>query len=617
MDTKEIIETSIATVSAAGLDNRIASFVAEREHLLEPRYRVAFIGQFKTGKSTLINRLILKGDILFTDIMEATAIPVEISYAETPRLELYRYERKPVSGSETSGDYITGVFLDETIDRPSVEQIRQSTSGETPEDRAQRASTYSHAKLFWPAPNLRQFTVVDTTGINTPNTAVATTTYRILPECDLAIFVAPPKQLSAVDLQFLQRRVFEPGITRAMVVLHYDPRFTDRSPGNLQNIKGAVQASLANIGRASIPVTLAELAREGAPGQNALGQSLVESGDPLAGWPEGSAMTSSPVTDFETELVSFIQENIRPGKEEKIRARLRRQLEGALAECQVEMGLLEQDERTRMTTIETIRRTQKDSKKSRHDIRDDIISDLRQLQTSHLLHLFKGFDKIEEKFQLDVNACENLELVQNRLKSAKPILQMEVETLALDARKSITEEVRKLEGTYAVRLRDASQQWRDLDVALKIDGGFLERMPLLLVQVLDYALMVVLSPFPIFIDLFIRLLAEKIPGLGKLVPTNLAKALLQKWVISNASTQFALAKEEIKAKIAEAYAEAERKLTQEWNALAAEQEKTINNAADRSLHPSDPARIGILREVVQTIKRLLAQLPPASTLPPL
>lgn len=619
MDTAEIIDQSLAAVSTAGLDHRASGIAAERERLLAPRYRVAFVGQFKTGKSTLINRLILKGDILFTDIMEATSIPVEIDYADTPRLELYRYE-KAAPSDDPSGEYVTGIASapERTIDHPTPEQIRQATSGDTAEDRVRLASTYSHARLLWPAPNLRQFTVVDTPGINTPNEAVATTTYRILPECDLAIFVAPPRQLSSVDLQFLKGRVFEPGIARVLVVLHYDPRFTDLSSGHLQNITEEIQATLANIGRPSIPVTVAELAREGAGAPGDLGKSLVGT-DPLDDW-LGSSSTPSPVPsstvpDLEAELVRFIRENIRPGKEEKIRARLRRHLEGALAECQVELGLLEQDEQTRRETVETIRHTQQEAKRQHDDIREDVLNDLHHLQTTHLAHLWRGFDRIEQKFGAEVEGCENLNQVQNRLKSSKPILQMEVEALALDTRKAIASEVERLEKTYAFRLRETSQHWRDLDIALKIDGGLLEKMPSFLVLALDVFIVSLLSPFPIFVDLPLRFLAAGMPGLQKLLPAALAAEALKKWVTSSVSEQFTRAKEEIKEKLAEAYTEAEVKLTRQWDALAVEQERTIGGAVDRSLHPADPARAGVLREAVATLKRLLAELPSSATHP--
>ena len=200
MNIHEIIQKAIETSVSVGLQQRVDSLWAEEKALLEPRYRVAFVGQFKTGKSTLINRLILKETVLFTDVLEATAIPTEIDFAEKPRLEVYRYEkniyRLEAGGHEVEQAYVCGSVLDRVVDNPTFDQIREATSGETLEARAATAETYSHARLFWPAENLRHFTAVDTPGIDSPNDAVVTTTYRILPQCDAAIFVARPGMLS-------------------------------------------------------------------------------------------------------------------------------------------------------------------------------------------------------------------------------------------------------------------------------------------------------------------------------------------------------------------------------------------------------------------------------------
>ena len=71
--------------------------IADRLHkelaaLHAAAYRIAVIGEFKAGKSTLINLVFLKDNILFTDVMEATAVPTEIGYGEEGRLEITPYK---------------------------------------------------------------------------------------------------------------------------------------------------------------------------------------------------------------------------------------------------------------------------------------------------------------------------------------------------------------------------------------------------------------------------------------------------------------------------------------------------------------------------------------------
>jgi hypothetical protein len=616
MDTTEIIKQSIASASAAGLNRHHDGLVAEQGKFLEPRYRVAFVGQFKTGKSTLINRLFLKEDILFTDVLEATAIPVEVDYADTKRLELFRYEKSQSQYDDlpVAMEYISGVTRDKVIDNPTDQDIKEHTSGETPEARAELATTRSHARLSWPAENLRRFTVVDTPGVNTTNEAVATATYRFLPECDLAIYVALPKALGQVDLQFLKGKVFECGITRAMIVLNYDPRFTDLGSDNLRKIKENVEATLKNIGRESIPVVVAEVPRKdsSAPGELA---RVAASRDEVDDWLNTPSTTptshsAQSLSSLENELVQFIQQNIQPGREEKIRARVRRILQAALAEIQIELGLLEQDAQTRQQTIAEIAKIQQKTQEDNQDIKQDFFEDFQHLQHKHLRQILVGFDAIEQKLTTQLDACESLGDIQSRLGSIKPLLQMDVESVAAEARSSVMADLKQMEENYSLRLQGAAQQWRDIDIALKLDGGPLEKLPAFAVTAIDYLLTIILSPFPFFIDIALRMLLNGFPTIAKYLPVGLAAIALRAYVKKIAKQQFESAKGEIKAKLQDSYAEAARLLEENWESQIAEQRQTVDEATRRAAAPTvDPARLDLLQTAADKFKLLLNQLP--------
>ena len=58
------------------------------ERLKEQRLKILFAGQFKTGKSTLINAM-LGQEVLPADVMPCTAVITEIEYAENPRAVLH------------------------------------------------------------------------------------------------------------------------------------------------------------------------------------------------------------------------------------------------------------------------------------------------------------------------------------------------------------------------------------------------------------------------------------------------------------------------------------------------------------------------------------------------
>lgn len=619
MNIPEIIKESITEASSLGLENRVRDLSIEETKLKDPHYRVAFVGQFKTGKSTLINRLILKENILFTDVTEATTIPVEIEYSESPHLELYRYEKKTVAvddkkNSKNTLEYISGVALDKDIVNPTTQDIEQNTTRGTSEERAALASEFSHAKLYWPAPNLRRFTVVDTPGVNTPNEAVATATYRFLPECDLAIYVAFPKQLSQIDLQFLKGKVFESGITRVMIVLNFDPTYGQFDSNQLEKIKTEVEATLKDIGREYIPVIVAEVSRIDSTASDRLAQATAAQ-DNLNDWLEGTSpktniVTNDTVSSLETNLIQYIQNNIQPGREEKIRFRLRRILETTLAEIQIELGLLEQDAQTRQQTIVEIEKAQKQSQQDGQNIKEDFLADFHELQNDHLKILLRGFERIEENFSLKLDACKGVGDIKKRLKDSKPLLQMEVESLALEARKSVIEGLKDLETKYALKLREASKQWHDLDIALKIDGGILEKMPGFVVQGLDLLFIIFLSPFPFFIDIPLRLMVKGLPSIDKWLPASLAGDALKGWIKNSARSQFDHAKGEITDKLRDAYAEAERIVNEKWDKQLADQQQAIQSATDRAAATENGEnRINLLKKASEKYKQLLGLLP--------
>lgn len=619
MNIHEILQRAIETAVAAGLQKRVESLWSEQKALLEPSYRVAFVGQFKTGKSTLINRLFLKDRVLFTDVLEATAIPTEIDFADKPRLEVYRYEkttyRLEAAGQQVEQAYACDSVLDRVIDNPTFDQIRQATSGETPEERAAVAETYSHARLFWPAENLRHFTAVDTPGIDSPNDAVVTTTYRILPQCDAAIFVAKPGMLSQVDIQFLRSKVFDSGITRCIVVLNYDQRFTDLSPAHISKIKDAVRAQLAQIGRETVEVTAAEVSRFDGLDAGQVARPVATQANNVDAWLDGEPVADATATigsdqtlSIEPDLIRFINENIRPGKEEKIAHRTRRIIELALAECHMELALIAKSEQERASLNRQIDERQKTHERTTNEIKQDFLDDLRLLRQKHLLDIAKAIDLIQRRFRAEIETCTSLDDIQTRLKNLKPIVTLEVEDLAFRMSERIRSQFHELEHKYSLRLTELAASWRDLDVALSIDGGLLERIPGSLVGVLDYLLVIIISPLPLPIDIVLRWLASLVPVLKRLLPVNVAGRVLAQMLETNAAKQFDQMKDRVASKLKQAYAEAEDVFSKAWDEQTAEQANMVVAVTNRAEQTPDPARILILRRATETFAGLVASL---------
>ena len=161
-----------------------------RQRLGEGRFHLAVLGQFKRGKSTLLNAL-LGDDLLPTDILPVTAIPtyikagkleVQVHFADQTETDIFTPEDKQALGAFLR-DYVT-------------------ESG-NPHNRRH----VSRVEVSHPSSLLEQGVVlIDTPGIGstfTHNTEVA---HQILPQCDAALFlVSPDPPITAVELEYLQQ----------------------------------------------------------------------------------------------------------------------------------------------------------------------------------------------------------------------------------------------------------------------------------------------------------------------------------------------------------------------------------------------------------------------------
>jgi hypothetical protein len=184
-DVRDRIARSIESIAVLARE-REDPFASERLSSLEARLhddrlRVAVLGEFKRGKSTLINAL-LGGDVLPAGSLPLTSVTTAIQFGSTPEatIELAEEERRHVTLAELSG------FV---------------TQPENPDNRlGVRSATLSH-----PSPLLSEgIVLLDTPGVGSIHTENTLATKRMLPDVDVAIFVTgvdPP--VSASERDFL------------------------------------------------------------------------------------------------------------------------------------------------------------------------------------------------------------------------------------------------------------------------------------------------------------------------------------------------------------------------------------------------------------------------------
>jgi GTP-binding protein EngB required for normal cell division len=159
-----------------------------QSRLGEGRFRLAVLGQFKRGKSTLLNAL-LGEPLLPTGVLPLTAIPTILQYGFQRRVHvLLRDGRR--EEHEGSAEALAQVLT------------RYVTERENPANRLGVA----RVEVEHPAPLLaRGVEIIDTPGIGSTIPQNTRTAREMLPVCDGALVVlSPDPPITEVEVQFLK-----------------------------------------------------------------------------------------------------------------------------------------------------------------------------------------------------------------------------------------------------------------------------------------------------------------------------------------------------------------------------------------------------------------------------
>ncbi len=186
--------------TAASATDVASGLAALDERLRSRRLLVAVIGEHNRGKSTLVNSLI--GEAWLPMGQGAPTLP-------------------PVYVYSGAREHVQLVYADGN----SIECARSDLLALTADD----AESVSHARVAIPRDDVHGLTVVDTPGLNDPDTArLAQTVYGLLPQSDLALLVLDSTQaLGASEQQLLERRITQAGLHRLVVVLNRDDALDD------------------------------------------------------------------------------------------------------------------------------------------------------------------------------------------------------------------------------------------------------------------------------------------------------------------------------------------------------------------------------------------------------
>jgi len=301
-----------------------------RKRALEGQFNLAILGQFKRGKSTLLNAL-LGEEVLPTAVLPLTAIPTFIHAGEQFQATAHFEDGRPPEQGEGGGLAEVRSFLSRCV-----------TEQGNPENRL----GLSYVELAHPAPLLRGGVVlIDTPGIGSTFLHNTELTLNFLPQCDAALFIVsadPP--ITEVELEFL--KAARNKIGRIFFVLNKVDYLADEERAEAAGFLRQVLAQQAGV-PADTPIYLAS-ARQG------LQARLTEDEE---GW------RASGMVEIEKRLIRFLAEEkgsaLREaiaGKTTDILAEVGMRLELALRSLQLPLEELQQRLGVFEEKIEQVRR---------------------------------------------------------------------------------------------------------------------------------------------------------------------------------------------------------------------------------------------------------------------
>lgn len=193
IDLGEVLDSAGAAIDAiggevaAGLRRRLAEL---RQRLGEERLHVAIVGQFKRGKSTVLNALLGEA-LLPTAVVPVTAIPTYVQAGSSPQVVVsFRSDRQPAATFTAA----TAIDLQDPIHRFVAEDANRDNRFDV-----------AAVQVSLPAPVLSKgIVLIDTPGIGSTLQHNTEATLGFLPQCDVALFVVsvdPP--MTQVEAEFL------------------------------------------------------------------------------------------------------------------------------------------------------------------------------------------------------------------------------------------------------------------------------------------------------------------------------------------------------------------------------------------------------------------------------
>ncbi|MGI5868159.1 MAG: dynamin family protein [Kiritimatiellia bacterium] len=497
MSKRNAIQNAVSVLNknAVALPEKLR---ADIEALDNPEFRVAVVGKYQVGKSTLVNRaflgdapLLLEGNGICT-----TAVATEVAYGLDSKLVVYKW----ADGEKTK------VGIDRTIDNPTKDDIRDVTVANTGESRAALAARLPKVRVLTPNEHLKGYTIVDTPGIDDPDPSLlVNTTYRVIPEADLAIVVAGCSQLDEVEMTLIRRDLVNDGISRLMVLLSYRPE-SERTEETRKNIMETVKAQLANIGKEDVPVE-------------------------MFCFDEAVPDILNTVPEIRFVIRDFLVKNALEGRTEKVALRTKRFLGNLLMEISAKISTLGQSDAEKAALSVELDRKEKELRDNFERLFRQIEGDFDTVKMKSLERFEDAIAQVFDELMEEIGARKELGDVQKFVGLLEQKMNRKMTFLLYGVQAQVNNDVQQVVFKYQGDMASVGMGFSEFArERLSIDPGVAGKIPAFACEVVNVAVMNLLLPMGWILAVVGRILHSNVPLLNKLTSQNLVKAVLVKKV---------------------------------------------------------------------------------------
>lgn len=584
MNITDIIDKNIGIARQCAPD-QVADLEVLKAKVLNTQMKVTVLGDFKAGKSTILNRLFLKEPLLPVDYGECTAVPTQI--ANGPR-RLQLWKRDHATGAESLVQEMDS-FDDSTL-AAMITAVDESA-------RAEKAEKYSRAVLTLPDILPDNICLVDTPGLNSTNRGIIVGTMAEAQDADLLLYVVRGKTLARREIDLLASMCgMQLKKLPVFVVVTHDGT---QAPAQLENICGEIRASLAAIGitascapfdirssSSSVSVDVASAPVE--PGASAGFDSWFDD-EPA---PEAQPATPAPEQggDLGTTLSSFFSAHVVQGRTAKILRELRPVTEQIRMKAQTKLKLSH-------ANAEQVAALQNQLRKMRFEYNrkaEIMMEDIRAKQILFQRKLAAEVDNLIRAKKTALQPLKGIQDVVSELKAWNEHMPTElgniVEMLKMDLARGIRETIHQFGHDLEVGFNTAARE------SVEFDAGFLSKLPSWAVLIGDYALTQFLSPLPFIIDIPLRYIFSDLPILPANLLAGVAKRIAEQNLDEAASKLKASLTTSLSAEMSRMSDDLRSRLSA--SATFADAEQELENAEKNQISAEDEQKLkGLLQEL--------------------